>query len=72
MLAGARKARVAPRLDGISGASSADHGPWGDINKIVSRKKRRRGAHMSLALADFKSLTSVSCLLWFVYDDDFN
>ena len=63
MLAGTRKARVASRLDGISGASSADHGPWGDINKIVSRKKRRRGTHMSLALADL--IVGIACLRGF-------
>ena len=63
MLAGTRKARVTSRLDGISGASSADHGPWGDINKIASRKKRRRGTHMSLALADL--IVGIACLRGF-------
>ena len=63
MLAGARKARVAPLLNGISGASGADHGSWGDINKIASGKKSRSGAHLSLALADLVlGIASLRCL----------
>ena len=60
MLAGARKARVAPLLNGISGASGADHRPWGDIGEFASRKKSRSGAHMSLALAD--PIVGIACL----------
>ena len=61
MLAGARKARVAPRLNWISGASRADHRPWGDVGEFASGKKSRSCTHMSLALAD-TIVVGIACL----------